>query len=66
MNLNYFGCGLEILRVFLTSNTLKVNVNTALKIILMGNTYGIIMGMDTNKLTSLRPLYMGIIGNVAP
>ena len=25
-----------------------------------------IMGMDTNKLTSLRPLYMGIIENVAP
>ena len=26
----------------------------------------IVMGMDTNKLTSLRPLYMGIIENVAP
>ena len=25
-----------------------------------------IMDMDTNKLTSLRPLYMGIIENVAP
>ena len=25
-----------------------------------------LMGMDTNKLTSLRPLYMGIIENVAP
>ena len=24
------------------------------------------MGMDTNKSTSLRPLYMGIIENVAP
>ena len=24
------------------------------------------MGMDTNKLTSLRSLYMGIIENVAP
>ena len=24
------------------------------------------MGMDTNKLTSLRPLYVGIIENVAP
>ena len=27
---------------------------------------GMIMGMDTNKLTSLRPLYMGIIEYVAP
>ena len=25
-----------------------------------------VMGMDTNKLTFLRPLYMGIIENVAP
>ena len=25
-----------------------------------------LMGRDTNKLTSLRPLYMGIIENVAP
>ena len=26
----------------------------------------VVMGMDTNKLTSLRPLYMEIIENVAP
>ena len=31
-----------------------------------GSMHRHVMGMNTNKLTSLRPLYMGIIENVAP
>ena len=42
-------------------NLYKGSINDELETFLQD-----IMGMDTNKLTSLRPLYMGIIENVAP